>query len=308
MSAQIITGHALRRRLLADAAKTAQEAGVTPTVALIRVETDDPMTPVNFRLHERVFTSAGFRVRPYELPRQTTQESLNALIERLNGDDEIDVVFTLIPLPDHLDIRSVLATLDPAKEAEGIHLQHLIRLNPLSALPPTRIPVVPAAIIHLLTEIDYTPEGGQVVVITDPSIETNPIGKMVARVAAFSSLPPDTAGTSVPMTHPRAPELARSADLLIVSLTHAQVVTGEWVKPGAVVIDFNAVFTGWQPNPDDPGAQVPHLVGGIDLDSVREVAGTIIPAPGGVGPVMLGVLAQQIVTAAVERRKVAVPV
>ena len=301
MPARTVTGHALQRRLLDQAALTAKEAGVTPVVALVRVDNDDPMTPVNFRLHRRVFGDTGFWVRPYELPKDTTADDLRTLIERLNADDEVDVILVLIPLPDHLDIRQVLADITPAKEAEGLHLDHVMRLNPLSARPPTRIPVVPTAILHLLAEINCDPD--EVVVLTDPALtETNPVAKMVARIAAFAALPPNASGTAVPVTHPRAREIARSADLLVVSIASAGVVTGDWVKPGAVVVDFNPVFTGYRPSRKDPDRQVPDLVGGLDLESVGTVAGTVVPAPGGVGPVMLAALAQQIVTATIQRQ------
>jgi len=301
--ARIVRGHDLQRRLLAQAAAAALDGGVTPSVALVRVQNDDPMTPVNFALHHRLFAELGFRVQPHELPRGTTPADLESLVDRLNDDETVDVVLVLIPLPAPLDIRLVLDRIAPAKEAEGLHLDHVIRLNPLSARPPTRIPVVPTAVVHLLTEIGLDPEGGEVVVLTDPELtETNPVAKMVARVAAFSALPPGAAGAAVPVTHPRARELTRRGDLLIVSLQQAGVVTGEWVKPGATVIDFNPVFLGWRPSRTDPARQVPHLVGGVDVESVTEVAGTLVPAPGGVGPVMLGALAQQIVSATEARR------
>ncbi|MET9800379.1 tetrahydrofolate dehydrogenase/cyclohydrolase catalytic domain-containing protein [Streptomyces sp. NPDC006368] len=303
MPARIATGQALKRTLIEQAARSAKDAGITPTVALVRVVHDDPMLPVNFRLHQKLFSDAGFQVRPYELDEDTDWETLRTLIERLNADDDVDVILVLIPLPEHLDIRSVLAAIDPAKEAEGLHLDHVMRLNPLSALPATRIPVVPTAVVHLLDEIGYDPDGHEVVVLTDPDLtETNPVAKMVARIAAFAALPPNASGCVVPVTHPRARELAGSADLLVVSLQRPAAVTAEWIKPGAVVIDFNPVFTGFRPSRKHPGQEVPHLVGGVEVDSASTVAGVIVPAPGGVGPVMLGALAQQIVTAAIARR------
>ncbi|WP_320779721.1 tetrahydrofolate dehydrogenase/cyclohydrolase catalytic domain-containing protein [Streptomyces sp. CRN 30] len=303
MPARIATGQTLKRTLIEQAARSAEEAGITPTVALVRVSHDDPMLPVNFRLHQELFGEAGFRVRPYELAEDTDWETLRTLIEQLNADDDVDVILVLIPLPEHLDIRSVLAAIAPAKEAEGLHLDHVMRLNPLSALPATRIPVVPTAVVHLLDAIGYDPDGHEVVVLTDPDLtETNPVAKMVARIAAFAALPPNASGCVVPVTHPRARELARSADLLVVSLQRPAAVTAEWIKPGAVVIDFNPIFTGFRPSRKHPGREVPHLVGGVEVDSASTVAGVIVPAPGGVGPVMLGALAQQIVTTAVSRR------
>lgn len=303
MTARVVTGHDLQKRILTRVSDAVKESGVAPTVALVRVEGDDPMTPINFRLHQRVFGDVGFQVRPYELERDTDWPTLNKLIQELNADEEVDIILVLIPLPDHLDIREVLAAIDPAKEAEGLHLDHVIRLNPLSALPATRIPVVPLSVVHLLTEIDYDPAGEQVVVLIDPVLTaTNPVAKMVAKVAAFSALPDDAAGCAVPLNHPRAKEIAAQADLLIVTVQEPECVDADWVKPGALVLDFNPIPTGFRPSRKNPERQVPQLVGGLVRESVEKVAGTVVPAPGGIGPVMIATLAEQIVAATAQRR------
>lgn len=302
MSAHILDGRAVQRQLLEKAAAAIAEAGITPEVALISVAGSDPMVSVNMRLHRRTFQRTGMRVRSIELPADTTQQALTGLIERLNDDNEVDVIMTLMPLPAHLDIRAVLAAIAPEKEAEGLHPAHAARLSPISVLPPSRLPVVPMAVLHLLGQVDFNPSGMQLVVLTDPDItETNPVAKLVARVAAFAALPPDAAGANVPLSHPRAAGLTRAADLLIVSVQQPRVVTGDWIKPGAVVIDFNPICEGMEPHPRAPGRLVPRLAGGVDTESALRVARALAPIPGGVGPAMLGVLADQIVTVALER-------
>jgi methylenetetrahydrofolate dehydrogenase (NADP+) / methenyltetrahydrofolate cyclohydrolase len=302
MTAQLIDGQAIQQRLIDRTRQSLRDAGVVPEVALIMVEGDDPMAAINYRLHQRVFRDAGFAVRPIALPTGTDRDGLLGTVHPLNADEDLDAIMALMPLPEHLDIRDVLAAIDPDKEAEGLHLAHAVRLNPLSTLPPTRLPVVPVAVLSVLAEAAFDPTGAHLVVLTDPELtETNPVAKMIARVGAFALLPPGAVGCAVPVTYPRAPDLSREADLLIVSLNKPGVVTSDWVKPGAVVIDFNALLQGFQPHPTDPRRSVPRLVGGIDLESVRRVARVVSPVPGGIGPVMLGVLVEQIAQMALDR-------
>jgi methylenetetrahydrofolate dehydrogenase (NADP+) / methenyltetrahydrofolate cyclohydrolase len=299
MTAQILAGRPIQREMLARVAESVRQAPVPPHVALIRVDGDDPLVQVNFRLHERVFREVGFVVTGVGLPAGTDQGALNAVIEGFNDNDAVDAIMVLLPLPEHLDMRVVLATIAPEKEVEGLHPDHAARLSPLSALPPTRFPVVPMALLNLLSDVELETSGMHVVVLTDPDlIETNPVAKMIARVAAFGVLPPDASGAVVPCTHPRAAELTRQADLLVVSLLRPKMVTADWVRPGAVVLDFNPVLDGFDPHPTDPERTVARLVGGLDVASVAEVASVVAPVPGGMGPVLIATLAEQIALAA----------
>jgi methylenetetrahydrofolate dehydrogenase (NADP+)/methenyltetrahydrofolate cyclohydrolase len=196
----------------------------------------------------------------------------------------------------------VLATVHPDKEVEGIHGAHTRRLSPLSTEPPRLLPLVPVAILTMLAEIGFDPFGSHVVVLVDPEqLEANPVAKMVARSGAFAALPLDAIGVVVPYTHPRARELCRAADLLVVSLNQPKLVTADWVGTGATVVDYNWICTGTRPHPRDPERTLPRIVGGVDVESVSTVAKAISPIPGGIGPVMLGILIERIVQAAVDR-------
>jgi methylenetetrahydrofolate dehydrogenase (NADP+)/methenyltetrahydrofolate cyclohydrolase len=302
MTAQFLDGRVVQQRLFTEAARTASEAGVTPGVALVMVTGDDPLVGVNFRLHRRLMEEVGFTVRGTVLPRDTSQEALAAVVREHNEDDDIDAVMVLIPLPEHLDIRAVLASIDPEKEAEGLHPYHAARLSPLSAQPPSRPPVVPNTLPPLLEQIGYDMAGKNIVIVTDLTItEQNPIAKAVTRIAALTVFPPEAAVATVPITHPRVVELARAADLLVVSIKEPRAVTAEFVRPGAVVVDFNAILEGFVPHPDDPERTVPKLCGGVDVESVAPVAGAVAAVPGGVGPAMLGTLVLQIAGMAVAR-------
>jgi methylenetetrahydrofolate dehydrogenase (NADP+)/methenyltetrahydrofolate cyclohydrolase len=304
MAAVMLDGRKLQEKLLDRAVTIARDAGVVPHVAFMMVENDDPMTAVNFRLHCRIFTRVGFRVREIVLPNHIDQAGVNRAIEEQNADDDVDVIMMLVPLPDHIDIRVVLRTIAPEKEAEGLHPTHAARLSPLSVDPPTRFPVVPLSILYLLEELNYDPVGPQLVVVVDPElIARSPIGQMVSRVAAWAALPPDASGTLVPMDHPHAAEITRTGDVVIVTLAKPRVITADWIKPGAVVIDFNAIPESFAPHPDDPDRLVPTLCGGVDVDSVREVAMALAAVPGGLGPTMLGTLAEQIAGIARDRAK-----
>lgn len=294
MSAQLIDGRKIQQEILERVARSLQESLVVPTVALVMVEGDDPMAGVNFRLHQKVLSGAGLLVKPVVLPVATTRAVLLERIGQLNADVDIDAVMTLMPLPPHLDIREILAAIDPDKEVEGLHPVHAARLNPLSAQPPVRVPIVPLSVLTMLASIGFNPSEAHVVTLVDPELmESNPVAKFVARVGAFANLPPGAIGSVVPYTHPWAKEACRTADLLIVSVTKPGLVTADWVKDGATVIDFNAICVGTEP--------AVQLVGGVDAESVRAVAGALSPIPGGIGPVMLGILAQQIAQVAAER-------
>jgi methylenetetrahydrofolate dehydrogenase (NADP+) / methenyltetrahydrofolate cyclohydrolase len=294
VSAKLIDGRSIQQEILERVARSLQHSLVVPTVALVMVEGDDPMAGVNFRLHQKVLGRAGLLVKPIVLPAGTTRSGLLERIGQLNADIDVDAVMALMPLPAHLDIREVLAAIDPGKEVEGLHPVHAGRLSPLSARPPARVPIVPLSVLTLLAAAGFNPSEAHVVTLVDPQLmESNPVAKYVARVGAFANLPPGAIGSVVPYTHPRAKEVCRSADLLIVSVTKPSLVTADWVKGGATVIDFNAICVGTEPHVQ--------LVGGVDLESVSAVAGAISPIPGGIGPVMLGVLAEQIAQVAGER-------
>ncbi len=294
MNAQLIDGRRIQQDILERVTRSLQESLVVPTIALVMVENDDPMAGANFRLHHKVLTGAGLLVKSVVLPARTTRADLLDRIRLLNADVDVDAIMTLMPLPGHLDIRAALAAIDPDKEVEGLHPVHTARMSPLSCEPPSRVPVVPLSVLTMLASIGFNPSEAQVVTLVDPELmESNPVAKYVARVGAFANLPPGAAGAVVPYTHPKAIEICRGADLLIVSVTKPGLVTAEWVKPGATVIDFNAICVATEPHV--------RLVGGVDLESVGAVAAAISPIPGGIGPVMLGVLAEQIARVAGER-------
>lgn len=300
----LIDGMKLQRLWLERARRSIQDSSVVPTVALVTVS-GDPLVDINFRWHHRAFAEVGLAIRPISLPPTTNRMALLGLIERLNQDDDVDAILTLTPLPRHLDIREVLATINPDKDVEGIHAAHVRRLSPLSTEPPGLLPLVPVAIISLLLEIGFDPAGAHVVVLIDPEqLEEDPVARMVAHGGAFAALPPDASGAVVPFTHPKAAELCREADLLVTSLNRPAVVTADWVKPGATVIDYKWIHQGDQPDPADPGRLAPRIVGAVDVDSVRAVAGAISAVPGGLGPVMVGIRAERIVRAAIDRAAV----
>jgi methylenetetrahydrofolate dehydrogenase (NADP+)/methenyltetrahydrofolate cyclohydrolase len=206
----------------------------------------------------------------------------------------------LLPLPRHLDVRGALAALDPEHEIEGLHPLHATGLLSVSPTPPRRRPVAARAVLAALAEYGVDLDGAVVTVLTDQELmETNPVANLVARVAAPGMLPLTAAVNLVSYDHPRAQVLAALADVLVVSIQVPRLVTADWVRPGAVVVDFNPVVIGMREVPGNPPQIQPMIVGGVDLASVRGRARLVAPIPGGVGPVMLGLLAAEIVDAAV---------
>lgn len=301
-SATIFDGEAVQSELVRDARATAVRHGVVPRLALLAIASPDPLLPVTVSLHTRVLGEAGIDTEVVVLPPGSTGEELHSAVDAAQADPAVDGVMVLLPLPDHVDIRDALAWIDPEREVEGLHPEHARALLAVSPAGGRR-PVAAEAVLEVVRRLELDLTDASVVVLVDAGLmANNPVANLVARAAAPAALPVTTALTIVPVTHPRAAELSRSADVLVVSVETAGIVTADWVAPGAVVIDFNPVVVGSRPHPVDPDRRLPVIAGGVAVDDVASVAGTVCAIPGGVGPVMLGVLAREVVALAVRRR------
>ena len=298
MTAQIFDGTILRDRYFAEAKQTMARTSVTPGVALVAVD-HDPMATTTFAMHVRVFEKLGFRVRPVLLPGPGDEAVMLATIEELNADPQIDVIQALSPMPDSIDLRRVIAAIDPVKEAEGLNLAHSMHMNPLSLTPALRPPLAPVAMKALLAEVGFIWSGSEVVILADQRVVAKtPLGQMILRNGLMSVVPFDAVAHVVPFDHPRARQITRHADLVLVVAHDPQVFTAEWVKPGAVVVDINNIAV----LPRTPEERF-KVVGGVQVESVSQVAGVVAPIPGGFGPALMGAFAARIVQVAVQRRE-----
>ena len=251
------------------------ESGVRPGLAVIIVG-EDPASQVYVRNKKRACDEVGFYSESYELPENTTQEELNALVDRLNKDDKIHGILCQLPLPKHLDENEVIMRIDPKKDVDAFHPENVgkIMIGDYSFRPCT-----PAGVMALLERSGIDVCGKECVVVG----RSNIVGKPQAMLLLHAN------GT-VTICHSRTKNLAevcRRADILVAAIGKADFFTGDMVKEGAVVIDV-----GMNRRADGK------LTGDVDFASVEPKASYITPVPGGVGPMTITMLMQNTLTAA----------
>ncbi len=265
----------IREELRSECAAFAKETGILPGLAVIIVG-EDPASQVYVRNKKKACEEVGFYSVVHELPEETTQQELNALVDALNADAAIHGILVQLPLPRHLDESEVLLRIDPKKDVDAFHPYNVgkIMIGDYDFLPCT-----PAGVMALLERSHVEIAGKRCVVIG----RSNIVGKPMAMLLLHAN------GT-VTVCHSRTKDLAaltREADILVVAIGRADFVTADMVKPGAVVIDV-----GMNRRPDGK------LTGDVDFASVEPVASAITPVPGGVGPMTITMLLQNTLTAA----------
>ena len=295
MTATLIDGKARAARLKADVATAVAELaagpGVQPGLAVVLVG-NDPASEVYVASKVRDTAAAGMRSFEHRLPADTPEADLLALVDRLNRDDAVDGILVQMPLPRHIDTDRVVSGIDPAKDVDGLTPWNagLLVLG-----KPGLVPCTPQGCVILAKEAVGSLSGLNAVVVGRSIL----VGKPVALLL-------QSADATVTMAHSRTrdlPAVCRAADVLVVAAGRPELVRGDWVKPGACVIDvgINRV-----PAPDK-GEGKTRLVGDVAFEEARAVAGSITPVPGGVGPMTIACLLANTVVAACRRRGLAVP-
>ena len=270
----------VREKIAEEGRCLLQETGVQPGLAVIIVG-EDPASQVYVRNKKKACEQVGFYSEEYALPAETTQQELDALLEKLNRDDKIHGILVQLPLPRHLDEKAVIEKIDPAKDVDAFHAFNVgkIMIGDYDYLPCT-----PAGVMELLHRSGITVEGKHCVVIG----RSNIVGKPMAMLLLHEN------GT-VTVCHSRTKDLAevtRRADILVSAVGRAKFVTADMVKPGAVVIDVGM-------NRDENGK----LCGDVDFAAVEPVASYITPVPGGVGPMTITMLMKNTLTSAQKKAK-----
>ena len=277
--AKIINGKeisaTIRSEIKEATEKLVAESGVRPGLAVIIVG-EDPASQVYVRNKKRACDEVGFYSESYELPESTTQDELNALVDRLNKDENIHGILCQLPLPKHLDENEVIMRIDPKKDVDAFHPENVgkIMIGDYSFLPCT-----PAGVMALLERSGIDVCGKECVVVG----RSNIVGKPQAMLLLHAN------GT-VTICHSRTKNLAevcRRADILVAAIGKADFFTGDMIKEGAVVIDV-----GMNRRADGK------LTGDVDFASVEPKASYITPVPGGVGPMTITMLMQNTLTAA----------
>ena len=269
--AAIIDGKAISAQIRAEIKQETEEfkkaCGIVPGLAVIIVG-EDPASQVYVRNKKKGCEEVGFYSEVHELPAETTEEQLLALIDKLNNDTKIDGILVQLPLPKHLDEKAVINAIRADKDVDAFHP---INTGKIMIGDYDFLPCTPAGVMRLLKETGVNVSGKKCVVIG----RSNIVGKPQAMLLLQQN------GT-VTICHSRTADLKKEcleADILVVAIGKAKFITGEYVKPGAVVIDVGM-------DRDENGK----LCGDVDFESAEKVASAITPVPGGVGPMTIAML------------------
>ena len=284
----VIDGRQAASALRARVEQAVKRLSFRPSLAVILVG-NDPASAVYVRTKDRAAKAAGLAVQTVRLPVEATQSAVIAAVERLNADDDVDGILVQLPLPRQLDARSVLATLNPAKDVDGLTLANVGGLaegRPVLSLErldgETHAPCTPLAVMRLLASVRPSLAGARAVVLGRSALVGRPVAAMLT-----------AADATVTVLHSRSAEPAeecRRADVVVAAIGRPETVRGSWIKPGAVVIDVGI-------NRTEGG-----LVGDVAFAEAAKVASAITPVPGGVGPMTVACLLENTVAAAIVRR------
>ncbi|AJE48669.1 bifunctional methylenetetrahydrofolate dehydrogenase/methenyltetrahydrofolate cyclohydrolase FolD [Celeribacter indicus] len=281
MSARIIDGKAfaaqLRRRVAAEVDRIRSGAGVTPGLAVVLVG-DDPASQVYVRAKGRQTVEVGMESFEHRLPDTTSEADLLALIGRLNADVRVHGILVQLPLPPQIDPAHVLDAISPEKDVDGFHV---VNAGRLSTGQEAMVPCTPLGCLMMLRAELGVLAGKRAVVVG----RSNIVGKPMAQLLLADDC-------TVTIAHSRTRDLravVRSADIVVAAVGRPRMIPGDWIRPGATVIDvgINRIAAGGKTR----------LVGDVDYDGAADVAGAITPVPGGVGPMTIACLLSNTLTA-----------
>lgn len=286
MTARIIDGKAfaagLRARLAARVPSFVEQAGRAPGLAVVLVG-EDPASQVYVRSKHKATLEAGMQSFEHRLPAETSQQDLLDLVAALNADNSVDGILVQLPLPGHIDDKAVLAAIDPAKDVDGFHV---VNAGKLAVGEEALVPCTPLGSLMLLQDVLGDLSGLHAVVIGRSNIVGKPMAQLLLRE-----------NCTVTVAHSKTRDLAdvvRGADIVVAAVGRPQMIKGDWIKPGATVIDvgINRI-----PAPER-GEGKTRLLGDVDYAAASQVAGSITPVPGGVGPMTIVCLLANTVTTA----------
>ena len=287
--AKIIDGKAfaerLRGRIAEEVAELKREHGVQPGLAVVLVG-EDPASKIYVRSKEEQTEQVGMRSIGHKLPADVSQSDLLDLVGRLNADRSVNGILVQFPVPGHLQQAAIVAKIDPDKDVDGLTVTNAGRLA--SSLPGL-VPCTPSGCLMLLKDAVGDLRGKNAVVVG----RSNLMGKPMAQLLLG-------ADCTVTIAHSRTTDLAgvcRQADILVAAVGRAEMIKGDWLKPGAAVIDvgINRVPSR---DPAKAAEGKTRVVGDVDFEAARQVAGWITPVPGGVGPMTIACLLQNTLIAA----------
>ncbi len=291
--AAIIDGKAIAAQLCADVGaavtRLKRDYALTPGLAVVLVG-EDPASEVYVRNKGRQTTAAGMASFEIKVPATTSEADLLDVVRGLNTRDDVDGILVQLPLPAQIDAGRIIEAIDPAKDVDGFHP---INAGRLATGQPALVPCTPLGCVMLAKSVRADLGGMDAVVIG----RSNIVGKPVAQLLLAENC-------TVTIAHSRSrdlPAIARRADLLIAAVGRPEFVRGDWIKPGAIVIDVGI-------NRVAGDGDRHRLVGDVHFAEARQVAGAITPVPGGVGPMTIACLLRNTLTAATARRNIALKI
>jgi len=281
MTAKIIDGKAIaeeiREEIKAGVEKLLAQGGPRPGLATVLVG-EDPASQTYVRMKQKACEKLGIASFGHTLPADATQEQVETLVQELNADPKVHGILVQLPLPAGLDEEAILRAISIEKDVDGFHPINIGRLAQ-KGREPLFVPCTPAGCIILLKKAGAVLEGANAVVIGRSNIVGMPAALLLVKENA-----------TVTICHSRTknlPDVCRKADILIAAIGRAEMIKGDWIKPGAYVIDVGTN------RKDDPEAKRGYRqVGDVDFEEALEVAGAISPSPGGVGPMTITGLLQ----------------
>lgn len=282
MTATIIDGKAfaanVREKVAGHVARLKEENDITPGLAVVLVG-EDPASQVYVRSKGKQTVEVGMNSFEHKLDADTAEEDLLALIDQLNNDPAVHGILVQLPLPGHLNEDLVINSIDPAKDVDGFHISNV---GLLGTGQKSMVPCTPLGCLMMLRDHHGSLSGMSAVVIG----RSNIVGKPMAQLLLGDSC-------TVTIAHSRTkdlPAVVRQADIVVAAVGRPQMVQGDWIKPGATVIDVGI-------NRIEKPEGGTRLVGDADYDSCAAVAGAITPVPGGVGPMTIACLLANTLTA-----------
>jgi len=280
-SAAIIDGKAKAADLTASIRKSTAEllatSGITPGLAVVIVG-EDPASEVYVRNKKRTAETCGFHSVRHAIPSDSSQEAVLELVETLNADSSIHGILVQLPLPDHLDEQLVTQSISPEKDVDGFHFENIGKLT-AGQTESAFVPCTPAGCMLMIEDqLGQDLSGLNAVIIGRSNIVGKPLASLLMK-----------ANATVTIAHSRTkdlPGVCRNADILVAAVGRPNMVKGDWLKPGAVVIDvgINRIEV------TEDGETKTRLTGDVDFDEARGIAGAITPVPGGVGPMTIAML------------------
>jgi len=287
MTAKIIDGKQtameIREEVAVEVEKRVQAGKSRPGLATVLVG-DDPASHDYVNSKHKACLKAGIESFSHELPATATQEEVETLVNELNADPRVNGILVQLPMPAHIDEESVLKSISLEKDVDGFHPMNIGRLAQ-KGREPLFVPCTPAGCMYLLEKEMKSLEGANAVVLGRSNIVGMPVALLLVR-----------ANATVTICHSRSknlPEIIRRADILVAAVGRPEMVKGDWVKPGVVVIDVGINHV------DDPSRPRGYrVVGDVAYDEVAEVASAITPVPGGIGPMTIAMLMKNTLRAA----------